>query len=621
MATNNAADNVTAASGTVLQGQGVGTASAFSTATYPASTTANQLLVSSATNVVSGLTTGNNSTLVTDGSGVPSISATLPSAVQSNITTVGTVTTGTWSATSIAANKGGTGQTSYSTGDILYASGATTLSKLPIGSAGQILSLSGSTPSWVTYTQIVNYVDAVLVATTGALTASYNNGVAGVGAFLLNTGALASFSVDGQTPAINSRVLVKNQASSFQNGVYTLTTVGSGAIAWVLTRSTDYNTPAEINAGDVVPCQTGTVNANTSWMEGSTVATIGTDPITFTQYQSAPVSTTQYAVLVGGANNAVASLPIGSAGQVLQSSGAGVNPAYSTPTLPTGSGSTGVILRSDGTNNVYTTATFPATTTSQQLLYSSAANTIGGLATGNSLLAATNSSGTLAMRAFSVVVQVFTGNGTYTYTPTAGMLYCTCETIGSGGGGAGVPLTGAGAVAAGGGGGAGGYARKTVSKATIGASQTITIGAGGTGGTGNAAGNNGNTSSVGVIVTASGGTGGANGGAAATSCNSGGSGGAGASGDVNITGQSGFPSFGVFNAATSAVASGAGGASLLGGGGTSRSGQTASSGNGNAGSNYGSGGSGAINTESQGTARNGGAGSDGIVVITEFVIA
>lgn len=50
----------------------------------------------------------------------------------------------------LSATKGGTGQTGYTTGDILYASNATTLSKLPIGTTGQVLKVSGGVPSWGT---------------------------------------------------------------------------------------------------------------------------------------------------------------------------------------------------------------------------------------------------------------------------------------------------------------------------------------------------------------------------------------------------------------------------------------------------------------------------------------
>jgi hypothetical protein len=57
-------------------------------------TTANQLLYSSATNTIAGLASGNNGVVITDGSGVPSISSTLPSAVQGNITALGTIANG-----------------------------------------------------------------------------------------------------------------------------------------------------------------------------------------------------------------------------------------------------------------------------------------------------------------------------------------------------------------------------------------------------------------------------------------------------------------------------------------------------------------------------------------------
>jgi hypothetical protein len=70
----------------------------------------------------------------------------------SSLVSVGTITTGTWSATAIAATKGGTGLTSYATGDIVYASATDTLSKLTAGTDGQILTLASGVPSWATST-------------------------------------------------------------------------------------------------------------------------------------------------------------------------------------------------------------------------------------------------------------------------------------------------------------------------------------------------------------------------------------------------------------------------------------------------------------------------------------
>lgn len=77
MVTINASNEPTAASGTVLQGQGVGTHSAYSTATYPATTTAFDLLCSTATNVVGQITAGATATVLTGVTGaVPAFSAT-----------------------------------------------------------------------------------------------------------------------------------------------------------------------------------------------------------------------------------------------------------------------------------------------------------------------------------------------------------------------------------------------------------------------------------------------------------------------------------------------------------------------------------------------------------------
>jgi len=82
----------------------------------------------------------------------------------------------------------------------------------------------------------------VLVATTGNLTATYNNGTAGVGATLTNSGTQVALEIDGVSMATNDRVLVWQQSTQAQNGVYVVTTVGSGATNWVLTRSSDADT-------------------------------------------------------------------------------------------------------------------------------------------------------------------------------------------------------------------------------------------------------------------------------------------------------------------------------------------------------------------------------------------
>lgn len=67
---------------------------------------------------------------------------------QSSITTLGTIATGTWQATTIASAYGGTGFTTYAKGDILYASAANTLSKLAAGNNGEVIQLQDGVPVW-----------------------------------------------------------------------------------------------------------------------------------------------------------------------------------------------------------------------------------------------------------------------------------------------------------------------------------------------------------------------------------------------------------------------------------------------------------------------------------------
>lgn len=122
-----------------------------------------------------------------------------------------------------------------------------------------------------------------VVATTANLNATYSNGASGVGATLTNAGALAAFSVDGVSPSVGARVLVKDQTTAAQNGMYTLTTVGSGAVAWVLTRATDYDTSAEIVEGTFTIVESGTTQTGFIYvMTTSGTVTVGTTSLTFT---------------------------------------------------------------------------------------------------------------------------------------------------------------------------------------------------------------------------------------------------------------------------------------------------------------------------------------------------
>jgi hypothetical protein len=135
--------------------------------------------------------------------------------------------------------------------------------------------------------QGLNVHAASFAATTAALTATYSNGTAGVGATLTNAGTQAAFATDGTTPSLNARILVKDQADNKQNGIYTLTVVGDGSSNWVLTRATDFDSAVEIAGGDFTFVDNGTTLGNTGWVQVDEVTTVGTDPIQFQQFSGA----------------------------------------------------------------------------------------------------------------------------------------------------------------------------------------------------------------------------------------------------------------------------------------------------------------------------------------------
>ncbi len=229
----------------------------------------------------------------------------------------------------------------------------------------------------------------------------------------------------------------------------------------------------------------------------------------------------------------------------------------------------------------------------------------------------TNGAGVLSFQntISSVVSQVFTASGTY--TPTSGMLYCIIEVIGAGGAGGG-SATGSMAVA--GGGGGGGYARGLFTSVTIGASQVITIGAGGAPGAAGANnGGNGGATSVGALISATGGLGGLGNtstGAGSVSIQRGGEGGVGTGGDFQTTGTPGGTAIGQ-NSTGFVGLTGTGGSSFFGGGARARlTGSSAAAGL--PGTSYGGGGSGGGTSNGSGDVA-GGAGFAGIVIVTEYI--
>ena len=141
----------------------------------------------------------------------------------------------------------------------------------------------------------IHYHDPVRVEQEGNLSVAYNNGTAGVGATLTNNSTQAALVIDGVTLSTSDRVLFYEQSDATQNGVYTVTNVGSGSTNWVLTRSTDTDSyapsdPNSFGKGDAFFVLEGAAGAGELYVMNTEGAiTFGTTNITFTQVASTAV--------------------------------------------------------------------------------------------------------------------------------------------------------------------------------------------------------------------------------------------------------------------------------------------------------------------------------------------
>ena len=141
----------------------------------------------------------------------------------------------------------------------------------------------------------LHYHDPVRVEQEGNLSATYSNGTAGVGATLTNNSTQAALTIDGVALSLNDRVLIYEQTNGYENGIYTVTNVGSASTNWVLTRATDADSyapsdPDSLGQGDAFFVLEGTAGAGELYvMNTSGTITFGTTNITFTQVASTAV--------------------------------------------------------------------------------------------------------------------------------------------------------------------------------------------------------------------------------------------------------------------------------------------------------------------------------------------
>ena len=152
---------------------------------------------------------------------------------------------------------------------------------------------SVGTPSASTDAATKGYVDGVVngldikssvdFASTANVAGTYDNG-----AGTITAGSNGALSMDGGSPSNGQRVLLKNQTSNVQNGIYNVTNSGGAGSAYVLTRAADADAASEITGGSFFFVEQGSTNADNGFVTTHNgTPTLGTDAITFEQFSGA----------------------------------------------------------------------------------------------------------------------------------------------------------------------------------------------------------------------------------------------------------------------------------------------------------------------------------------------
>jgi hypothetical protein len=164
--------------------------------------------------------------------------------------------------------------------------------KLSGGTMTGALTLSGD-PSSALHAATKQYVDAYQTgldvkascrgATTAALPANTRTGN------VLTASANGALPAqDGVTLVLNDRILVKNEATGANNGLYYVSQVGDAGTPWTLTRVSDADSDAEVTAGMYTFVEEGTTNADTGWvLTTNNPVALNTTALAFTQFTGA----------------------------------------------------------------------------------------------------------------------------------------------------------------------------------------------------------------------------------------------------------------------------------------------------------------------------------------------
>ena len=212
----------------------------------------------------------------------------------SSTLTLGATTTDIAGLTSLVIDSitinGSTMSTTASNTDITLSPHGTGTVKVPSGYEDRAGFTTDSLANKAYVDQVAQGLDtkpSCRVGTTADLSATYSNGTAGVGA-TLTAGSNGAISIDGVSLSASDRVLVKDQSTAAENGIYIVSTVGDGSTAFVLTRATPEDQPAELSGGSFVFVEEGTDNGDNGYVFTHTGnPTFGTTSLDVAQFSGA----------------------------------------------------------------------------------------------------------------------------------------------------------------------------------------------------------------------------------------------------------------------------------------------------------------------------------------------
>ncbi|MCR4305478.1 MAG: right-handed parallel beta-helix repeat-containing protein [Candidatus Daviesbacteria bacterium] len=226
---------------------GLSTTPAWSTATYPATTTINQLLYSGTANVISGLTTAASGLLVTSAGGVPSIATDIPTAV-----TIGTKYVYRADGTDVPVSDGGTGVSTLLDGGLLVGATTGAVEVLAVGLTTQVLvgGGAGTNPGWSTDLPTALTIGTKYIYRADGTDVPVADG--GTGASTFAAGEL----LQGNTAtAITSSGVTPGQLSTIPVDLK-LSTASKGGV---------FNSGFELGTKDTAVTASGIIGVNSGW--------------------------------------------------------------------------------------------------------------------------------------------------------------------------------------------------------------------------------------------------------------------------------------------------------------------------------------------------------------------